>query len=327
MSAAIFVWIEQHGGQPASASWEALGVARSLAASGAVTALVFGDGAQTGAIAQAAFEHGADAVIQAGDASLARYRFEPYVALLAALVKERAPDVVLAAATIAGRELLAGAAADLDAPLLADVTELALDGGKLRAVRPVLGGNVLRAEAVVGDGPQFVAPRPRAFPVPEPQPGRSGEVIIVAPALAPDAIPTQIEGVETSGGQVSLTDAGTIVAGGRGVGGAGGFAPLRALAEVLGAALGASRAAVDAGWIAYEHQVGQTGKVVSPDLYIAAGISGAIQHQAGMRTAKVIVAINKDPDAPIFKLARFGIVGDLFEVIPALTEAFRQRLA
>ena len=163
--------------------WEALEWPFRWPPAGGGTALVFGDGAQTGAIAQAAFEHGADAVIQAGDASLVRYRFEPYVALLAALVKERAPDVVLAAATIAGRELLAGAAADLDAPLLADVTELALDGGKLRAVRPVLGGNVLRAEAVVGDGPQFVAPRPRAFPVPEPQPGRSGEVITVAPAL------------------------------------------------------------------------------------------------------------------------------------------------
>lgn len=327
MSAAIFVWIEQHGGQPVTASWEALGLAQSLANGGTVTALVIGDGAQTGAITQAAFEYGADAVIQAGDASLARYRFEPYVALLAALVKERAPDVVLAAATIAGRELLAGASADLNAPLLADVTELALDGGKLRTVRPVLGGRVLRVEAVAGDGPQFAAPRPRAFPVPEPQPGRSGEVIAVAPALAPDAIPTQIEGIETSGGQVSLTDAGIIVAGGRGVGSAEGFAPLRALAEVLGAALGASRAAVDAGWIAYEHQIGQTGKVVSPDLYIAAGISGAIQHQAGMRTAKVIVAINKDPDAPIFKQARFGIVGDLFDVVPALTEVFRERLA
>jgi electron transfer flavoprotein alpha subunit len=327
MSAAIFVWIEQHNGQPISASWEALGLARSLAAGGTVTALAFGDGAQSAAIAQAAFEHGADAVIQAGDASLARYRFEPYVALLAALVKERAPEVVLAAATVAGRELLAGAAADLNAPLLADVTELTLDGGRLHAVRPVLGGRVLRVETVVGDGPQFAALRPRAFPVPQPQAGRSGEVTAVAPALAAEAIPTQIEGVETGGGQVSLTDAGVIVAGGRGVGGAEGFVPLRALAEVLGAALGATRAAVDAGWIAYEHQIGQTGKVVAPDLYIAAGISGAIQHQAGMRTAKVIVAINKDPDAPIFRLAHFGIVGDLFDVIPALTEAFRQRLA
>ena len=125
---------------------------------------------------------------------------------------------------------------------------------------------------------------------------------------------------------MSLTDANIIISGGRGVGGPDGFAPVRALAEVLGAAIGASRAAVDAGWIPYEHQVGQTGKVVSPDLYIAAGISGAIQHQAGMRTAKVIVAINKDAEAPIFKLAKYGIVDDLFDVLPAMTEAFRQKL-
>ncbi len=324
MSANVFVWIEQRDGQPVTASWEALGVARALAGDGRVTALIFGAGVDP--IVSLAFSYGADAVIRADDPSLAHYRCEPYVALLAQQVQAHQPDVVLAGATVAGRELLAGAAADLNAPLLSDVTELTLENGRLRAVRPVLGGKVLSVEAVTGDGPQFVTLRARAFPMPEAQPGRSGEVIAVAPALPADAIITQIERVETSGGTVSLTDASIIVSGGRGVGGPEGFAPIRELAEVLGAAVGASRAAVDAGWIPYEHQVGQTGKVVSPDLYIAVGISGAIQHQAGMRTAKVIVAINKDPEAPVFKLARYGIVGDLFEILPALTEAFRQRL-
>jgi electron transfer flavoprotein alpha subunit len=140
-------------------------------------------------------------------------------------------------------------------------------------------------------------------------------------------IPTKVVGFEDKAGKVSLTDASIIVSGGRGVGGPEGFAPLRELAEVLGAALGASRATVDAGWIPYEHQVGQTGKTVSPDLYIASGISGAIQHQAGMRTAKIIVAINKDAEAPIFKLAHYGIANDLFKVIPALTAEFKKRLA
>jgi electron transfer flavoprotein alpha subunit len=325
MSARIFVWIEQHSGTPLSVSWEAVGQARRLAGGGTVTALVFGD--RVDEAARAAFTYGADTVIKADDASLLHYRFEPYVALLVRLVQDHQPDIVLAGATVAGRELLAGAAADLDAGLLSDVTELLLADGKLESVRPVLGGKVLSVEAVVGDGPQFAALRPRAFQALEPDASRSGAVTEVAPVLAEGSIATKIESIEEKAGQVSLSDANIIVSGGRGVGGPDGFAPVRALAETLGAAVGASRAAVDAGWIPYEHQVGQTGKVVSPDLYIAVGISGAIQHQAGMRTAKVIVAINKDPDAPIFRLAQYGIVGDLFEVMPALTEAFRQKLS
>ena len=322
MSANVFVWIEQFDGQPVAASWEALGLGRTLAEGGKVTALVFGEAID--AVIEGAWARGADAVIAVRDASLGTYRFEPYVAQLAALVQEHAPDIVLATATTAGRELLAGAAADLDAAMLSDVTELTLEGGRLQAVRPVLGGKVLSVEAVVGDGPQFATLRVRAFPSPEPEAGRRGELIEASPVPVDAA--TQVESIEASADQVSLTDASIIVSGGRGVGGPEGFEPVRALADVLGGAVGASRAAVDAGWIPYEHQVGQTGKVVSPDLYIAAGISGAIQHQAGMRTSKVIVAINKDPEAPIFKLARYGIVDDLFAVLPALTEVFREKL-
>lgn len=318
------VWIEQQDGQVHASSWEALGKARDLFPDGPVTAVVLGSGIDD--VVQAAFHYGADRVIKADDATLAAYRFEPYVTLLTQIVIAEVPEVVLAVATTAGRELLAGTAADRNAGLLPDVTELRLDDGWLEAVRPVVGGKALSVETVIGEGAQFATLRVRAFAALEPDTSRSGEIIEVAPVLAEDAIATKIESVASTEGQVSLTDASIIVSGGRGVGGPDGFAPVRELAETLGGAVGASRAAVDAGWIPYEHQVGQTGKVVSPDLYIAAGISGAIQHQAGMRTAKVIVAINKDPDAPIFKLAHYGIVADLFDVLPALNEEFKKKL-
>ena len=208
--------------------------------------------------------------------------------------------------------------------MVAEAIEVKVEGGVVKATRPVYAGKLL-CEAFVTGTPQIVTLRSRAF-AQAAATGKTGTPEMVGAAVAEDAIPTKIIGFEGKGGKVSLTDAGKIVSGGRGVGGPEGFEPLRELADTLGAALGASRATVDAGWIPYEHQVGQTGKTVAPDLYIAAGISGAIQHQAGMRSSKVIVAINKDPDAPIFKLARYGIVGDLFKVIPALTAEFKKRL-
>jgi electron transfer flavoprotein alpha subunit len=237
------------------------------------------------------------------------------------------------------------AAIDLNTGVMVDVTHLDAQAGGIVVTRPIYAGKLLCKETCSAR-PQIITLRGRAFPKPAAQAGRSGTLTKVAPALAEADIKSKVEGYTTAEGGVSLIDANVIVSGGRGVSNnptlpapAGldekqsevwraqqGFALIKDLAAVLGAAVGASRAAVDAGYITYSHQVGQTGKVVSPDVYIANGISGAIQHLAGMRTSKVIVAINKDADAPIFKVARYGVVGDLFQILPALTAAFKQRL-
>jgi electron transfer flavoprotein alpha subunit len=226
-----------------------------------------------------------------------------------------------------------------------DVTAIDVENGRVVVTRPVYAGKLL-AKAVCESNPQLITTRIRAFPKPEANESLSGTPVAVSPAMDEGAIPTKVVGYSQAAGGVSLTDAAVIVSGGRGVSNnpaltppAGldekqteiwraqqGFKLVGELAGVLGGAMGASRAAVDAGYIPYEHQVGQTGKVVSPDLYIACGISGAIQHQAGMRSSKLIVAINKDPEAPIFRMARYGVVGDLFAIVPVLSEAFRKRL-
>ncbi len=318
----IFVWLEHFNGALVQPSREALGFAGSLGDK--VTGLVFGK--NVGEVVKQAFHHGADEVIQADDATLETFRFEPYVALLTHLVQEHNPAIVLAAHTTRGREIIGGTSADLDKGFLADCTELRLENGKLSATHPVYSGRVLSTAVNASDGTQFATLRGRAFKPNEADSSRNGKVINASPVLSEDQIASKVESFEESVGTVSLADAAIIVSGGRGVGGPEGFAPVRDLAGVLGAAVGASRATVDAGWIPYEHQVGQTGKVVSPDLYIAVGISGAIQHQAGMRTSKTIVAINKDGDAPIFGLASYGIVGDLFEILPALTQVFKEKL-
>lgn len=320
----VFVWVDQFGGRALPVSWEAIGVARSLAADGQVTALVFGSG--VGNVITLALHYGADRVVACDDATLADFRLEPYAALLSKLVAEHKPGIVIGGASTRGRELIAAAAADADSAFLADVTDIKAEGGNLIATRPVYSGKVISTVAAALNRAVFVTVRSRAFAAPEPNGARTGEVLNVAPALSEDQISMKIVGFEETKGTVNLSDAGIIVTGGRAVGSAEGFAPVRELADVLGGAVGATRAAVDAGYIPYAHQVGQTGKVVSPNLYIAAGVSGSIQHQAGMRTSKIIVAVNKDPDAPIFKIAQYGIVGDLFKVLPALSAAFREKL-
>ncbi len=342
---AVYVWIETFEGQPNSASWEALGAGRGLAEALNVplTALVFGENAH--AIATSAGEYGADNAIICEDATLHGFRLEPYAALLTQLVQTYAPKIVLAVGSSRGRELLAASAADTDSGLLTEVTDLELHAdGSIKVSRPVYAGKIFSEAVGSGTGTQFLALRGRAFKPNAVNANASIEISTAEPTLAEDAIATKIESFVAEVGSVNLTDAAIIVSGGRGMANNPKDAPadaadatvwkaqdgyentLKPLVTVLGAALGASRAAVDAGFIPYAHQVGQTGKTVSPDLYIACGISGAIQHQAGMRTSKVIVAINRDAEAPIFKLARYGIVGDLYQVVPALTAELKEKL-
>jgi electron transfer flavoprotein alpha subunit len=320
----VWVWIEPDNGNIAAISLEALGAARRVAGELGqnLTAIVLG--ADAGSLGEAAFNYGADAVLGTDDAALADFRVEAYGPTLAHLVQERQPAVLFLGNSSRGHDLAAWVAAQLDLGLVADGTDLNVENGTVVVTRPVYAGKLL-CDAQVTGGVQLITLRSRAF-APAEASGGSGQAEWVEAAVAEASVPSKVVSFESAGSQVSLTDARIIVSGGRGVGGPEGFAPIRDLAAVLNGAVGASRATVDAGWIPYEHQVGQTGKTVSPDLYIASGISGAIQHQAGMRTAKVIVAINSDPDAPIFKLASYGIVGDLFKVLPALTEEFRRRL-
>lgn len=320
----IWVWLEKRGDSLSMISREAIGAARQIAGAlgQPVTGIALGH--NVGDLATAAFDLGVDAVLGADDAALASFRIEAIGPVFTKLAQDRQPSVILFGNSGRGHDLAAWVAADLDAGLVADAISLEVDGGVVKATRPVYAGKLL-ATAFVKEGVQLLTLRNRAFPAAEAT-GKTGNAEWVAAGVDETAVATKITAFEAKQGTVSLTDARIIVSGGRGVGGPEGFAPVRELSEALGGALGASRAAVDAGWIPYDHQVGQTGKTVSPDLYVACGISGAIQHQAGMRTSKVIVAINKDGDAPIFGIAHYGIVGDLFKIAPALSAEFRKRL-
>jgi electron transfer flavoprotein alpha subunit len=324
-----WVYIDHFKGEVVSASWEAIGVGKTF---GGVTALVFG--ADVAHLAQTAFEFGADEVLLADDPALTDFRAETYASTLSALAADAHPALILLPTTFRAREMAAMAAIDLNTGVLVDVTALAVDGDSIVATRPVYEGKLLE-KTVCASKPQLITLRGRVFPRPAREIGRSGALTKVA---AQTNALTSVEGYSAGETGVSINDAGVIVSGGRGVTNnpslgldekataEKGFALIGELAATLGGAIGASRAVVDAGYIPYSHQVGQTGKVVSPDLYIAAGVSGAIQHIVGIRTAKLVVAINKDAEAPIFNTARYGVVGDLFTFIPLLTAEFKKKL-
>lgn len=333
----IFVYIDHFKGEAQATSWEALGLAKSF---GATTALVFGSGVDD--VANAALEYGADDVLVADDTALLDYRPETYASTLSAIASSRTPDLILFPTTTRTREFAAMSAVDLNTNVITDATAVEVNGDSIVVTRPIYEGKLFE-KVTASAKPQLITLRGRAFPKPEKVAGKTGTITKVEAKT--DAL-TTVEGYSVADVGVSLNDAGVIVSGGRGVSNNPslqpptglddkqaeiwrahqGFKLVGDLASTLGGAVGASRAAVDGGYIPYSNQVGQTGKVVAPDLYIACGISGAIQHLAGIRSAKMVVAINKDPDAPIFKVARYGVVGDLFQIVPALTEAFKKKL-
>ncbi|MCF8050916.1 MAG: electron transfer flavoprotein subunit alpha/FixB family protein [Desulfobacterales bacterium] len=314
MSACIFAISEQIEGAFRKVSFEAVSEGRRLADGLGLplVAAVIGSGVEEAA--EALGRYGADRILLADRPELADYSTEAYVRILAECIRQEQPSVVLLGATAQGKDLAARLSARIDAPLAMDATGIRLDGEQWVAARPMYGGKII-AEVILEGNPPIAALRPNALRIEEKEGESRMEKIDVDPG--PIQVKTVDKTLET--GKIELTEADIVVSGGRGMGGSD-YTVVEALAEALGAAVGASRSAVDEGWRPHADQVGQTGKVVSPNLYIACGISGAIQHLAGMSTSKVIVAVNKDPEAPIFAKADYGVVGDLFEIVPLITE-------
>ena len=315
----FLVFIEQRDGKVRKASLEALALARKLAG-GPVSAVLAGKGVT--ALAAGLGRYGAAVVHVADRDELALYSNKGYVGALDAAAKKESPDAVLIAATAMGKDVAPRFAARNDVSVLADVMDLRVEGDRLVASRPVYSGKA-RAEVDCGAAKlQIATTRPNVFPAEADEADAEAKVeALETGEIAPRAHVVRIEASESKEQDVSEAD--VIVSGGRGIKGPENWPLIRDLQEALGGALGASRAVVDAGWIDHQHQVGQTGKVVSPTLYVACGISGAIQHLAGMGTSKVIVALNKDPEAPIFKVATYGIVGDIFQTVPEVAKAVR----
>ncbi|PZX02345.1 electron transfer flavoprotein alpha subunit apoprotein [Psychrobacillus insolitus] len=320
MSKNVLVVVERRDGILRNVSFEVLTAAQQMTNGGEVIAVVFGQGNQDEA--QQLAQHGADKVYIATNEELNAYSTDAFSQALTEVVQTVKPDVILVGHTAMGRDLAPRVAARLGLGLISDCTGVEVNGEEIVFIRPVYAGKLFQKKKVK-EGIIFASIRPNNIVKGEPNAQRTANVIETQVTITD--IRTIIKDVvKKTTGKLDLTEAKIIVSGGRGVKSAEGFNQLYELAEVLGAAVGASRAACDAGYCDYAMQVGQTGKVVTPDLYIACGISGAVQHLAGMSNSKIIVAINKDPEAPIFRVADYSIVGDLFEVVPLLIEEFKK---
>ena len=314
--AGILVFVEQRNSEVRKASLQALSEAKRQG--GSASAVLPGSGIGDAAAGLGAW--GADKVYVADDPNLELYSSDGYAEVVVKAVEQTQPSAIFFAGTAMGRDLAPTVAARLGVGAIPDAVGLTLDGETFSVRRPVYSGKAIATATTAGNTPQVISLRPNVFAAEEV--GGAGEVVALdGLSLSIRAVVKEL--LEAEGGELDVAEADVIVSGGRGIKGPENCALIKSLADALGGAVGASRAAVDAGWIEHSHQVGQTGKVVSPSLYVAAGISGAIQHLAGMSSSKVIVAINKDPDAPIFKVADYGIVGDLFDVIPPMVEAIK----
>jgi len=325
----IWIFAQTKNNEIANVTYELLNAGRKLAdgRSSKLTAVVFGSGIES----QAAelFKYGADEVKCVDNPAFENFVDDAYTNVLAHLIENGKPEVVIGTATFYGKALFARLAAKLQTGLAADCNGLALkDDGTVVATKPAFGGNVWLSVVFPEKRPQIVTLRPKVVAEAEKDDSKSGAV--EKPDVPAELFESKIKVTGSSGGEggeVSLTEADSIVAGGRGLKSEENFGMIKELADVLGGAMGASRAVVDAGWIEYKYQVGQTGKTVNPKLYIACGISGAIQHLVGMQSSGTIVAINRDKDAPIFKVSTYGIVGDVFEIVPALITKFKAELS
>ena len=330
----IWVIVEQERGSVHSVSWELVGEARKLADKLGVEvgAVVLGaDSPELNAICGDAFTYGADVVYKVTDPVLADYRTDPYTRVMTEVVNTYKPEIVLLGATTLGRDLAGAIATTLATGLTADCTELDIymDNRSLAATRPTFGGTLLCTIQTLAYRPQMATVRPRVMSMPDRDDSRTGRVVEVFPVLREDDVVTKVLSfiADREQNEAQLAFADIIVAGGKGLGKPENLKLAFDLARVLGGEVGVTRPLVQAGWTGFDRQVGQTGKTVRPKLYIAAGISGAIQHRVGMEKSDLILAINTDPNAPIFDFAHLGLVGDALTILPALTDAFGKRLS
>ncbi len=325
MAECIWFFAEERDGELRKVAYEAARTARRLADEAGTQAVGVLLGSGVTGLAEKLGCYGADKVFVVDDEALKNYTADGYAEVTAKLVEEHKPAVLILAASVLGKDLSSRLAARLEVGLAMDCMELKIgDDKKLVAKRPIYAGKAM-CECVPGGEPQMASIRPNVFPTGEPDESKKAEVVAVPLNVDPSLMKTKVVDIQKdTSGKIELTEAEIIVSGGRGMKGPENYTILEELADVMGAAVGASRSAVDAGWRPHSDQVGQTGKVVSPNLYVACGISGAIQHLAGMSSSKVIVAINKDPEAPIFAKADYGIVADLFEAVPVMTEEMKK---